>query len=450
MFRTASTYLEQNWIIGKDRKPLVVRGARQVGKTWLVRELSKNTEKKLIEINFERDPEIRSLFDDNNPKSILQNLEVYLGTKITPASSLLFLDEIQEAPEILAKLRWFYEETPELSVVAAGSLLEFTLQSHSGSMPVGRITYLHLEPLSFEEFLCAQGLETLLDYIRKITLPFAIPIAIHQSLQNHFRRYLQIGGMPAAVSRWIDDQSIESIMILQQDLLSTYRDDFFKYKGRIDVQRLDTLLKAIPSQLGEKFVCSKADPSIQSSAAKQILSLFNKARLCHVVQNSSGNGVPLAAEVKDKAFKQIFLDTGLANRFLGTNFSFSKTTIEGGISEQVVGQMLRCLFPFYQEPALYYWRREEKGSSAEIDYLLEHKDHIIPIEVKSGSTGSLKSLHFFMNLKHLSLAVRINNDLPSVTPVAVKNTDKAETSYTLLSIPFYLTGQIHRLLNDLG
>jgi len=451
MFRTALTYLEKDWLVSKDRKPLVVRGARQVGKTWLIRELSKNTEKKLIEINFERDPQIKSLFEANNPKVILLNLEAYLGVKIVPSSSLLFLDEIQEAPEIFAKLRWFYEETPELPVIAAGSLLEFTLQDYSVSMPVGRITYLHLEPLSFEEFLYAQGGEALLTYIEKIPPPFAIPMAIHQSLQEHFRLYLQIGGMPAAVSRWIEDQSIESVITLQQDLLATYRDDFFKYKGRIDVQKLDTLLKAVPSQLGEKFICSKADPSIQSPAAKQILSLFNKARLCHVVQSSAGNGVPLAAEVKSKAFKQIFLDIGLANRFLGTSFSFSKTTIEGGISEQVVGQMLRCLFPFYREPTLYYWQREEKGSSAEIDYLIEHRDNIIPIEVKSGSTGSLKSLHFFMNAKHLSLAVRINNDLPSITPIKIKNADKTEISYTLLSIPFYLTNQIHRLLDgELG
>ena len=244
--------------------------------------------------------------------------------------------------------------------------------------------------------------------------------------------------MPAAVSMWISQDS-DAAMSGQQDLLATYRDDFFKYKGRIDVQKLDKLFAAIPHQLGKKFTCSKADPSIQSPTAKQILSLFNKARLCHSVQSSAGNGVPLAAEVKDKAFKQIFLDTGLVNRSLG-NLSLSKTIIEGGISEQVVGQMLRCLFPFNVEPALYYWQREEKGSNAEIDYLIEHNNRVIPIEVKSGSTGSLKSLHLFMKTKNLPIAVRINDDLPNITP-------KRVTSYTLLSIPFYLTGQVHRLLD---
>ena len=449
MFRSALTYLEKNWITHSDCKPLIVRGARQVGKTWLVRELAQKTKRKLIEINFERDPNKKSLFETNDPKIIVQNLEALEGT-INPSSSLLFLDEIQDAPEILAKLRWFYEEMPELPIVATGSLLEFILQDSSVSMPVGRITYLHLEPLSFEEFLIAVSEESLLNYIQNLKIPtlYGIPIEIHHKLQYHFRYYLQIGGMPASVSAWTNqrtnNRAIDAITI-QDDLLATYRDDFFKYKGRIDVQKLDTLLKAVPSQLGEKFICSKADPSIQAATANQILSLFNKARLTHKVKHSAGNSVPLAAEVKDKSFKQIFLDVGLANRLLG---SFSVDTLVNGIAEQVVGQMLRCLFSFHLEPALYYWNREEKGSNAEIDYLIEHKNRVIPIEVKSGSTGSLKSLHLFMHAKKLRLAVRINDDLPTITSVKTKLNDGTDVSYTLLSIPFYLTGQLHRLLDE--
>ena len=446
MFRSALHYLEKNWINLEDRKPLVVRGARQVGKTWLIKELAKNTKKQLIEINFERDPQIKSLFETNNPQVIIQNLEIYLGKNIDPSSSLLFLDEIQDAPEILAKLRWFYEEMPALPVVAAGSLLEFILQDHSFSMPVGRITYLHLEPLSFEEFLKAINEEQALQFLQKLTLssiPYDIPIAIHHKLQDHIRSYLQIGGMPAAVLAWINQRAHHTLKI-QEDLLATYRDDFFKYKGRIDFQKLEILFKAVPSQLGEKFVYSKTDKTIQSAAAKHILSLFNKARIAHVVRHSAGNKVPLAAEIKDKSFKQIFLDVGLANRILG---SLDVHSITGGVAEQLVGQMLRCLFPFFIEPSLYYWNREEKGSNAEIDYLVEHNDRVIPLEVKAGNTGALKSLHFFMHTKKLSLAVRINDDRPSITPVSTKLNDGTEVSYTLLSIPFYLIGQLHRLLD---
>jgi hypothetical protein len=355
-------------------------------------------------------------------------------------------------------------------------------------MPVGRITYMHLEPLSFEEFLCANNEESLLNYMRQLPVKSfnEIPLAIHHKLQDYFRTYTQVGGMPAAVSAYLD-HGLNHSLTIQEDLIATYRDDFYKYKGRIDVQKLDTLFRAVPSQLGEKFVCSKADASIQAVAAKQILSLFNKARICHKVQHSAGNKVPLAAEVKDKMFKQIFLDVGLSNRVLR---NLSNDVFADGIAEQVVGQMLRCLFPFYMEPALYYWNREEKGSSAEIDYLIEYKGVVVPIEVKSGSTGSLKSLRIFMESKKLPLAVRINNDLPSITPMRKKtNTDnevsytpvmfqqdnaseepsmrgvytsytlsqdraipqtppQPEDEYTLLSIPFYLTGQLERLLDD--
>lgn len=443
MFRYALTYLEENWIKQPDRKPLVIRGARQVGKTWLAHKLADNIGRKIIEINFERDPHIKSLFNSNNTREIIQNLEVFRGEHIDPKSSLLFLDEIQDAPEVLAKLRWFYEDLPELPVIAAGSLLEFILQDHAFSMPVGRITYLHLEPLSFEEFLMAMGEEKSVEYLKNLEPPFTIPIALHHKLQDRLRMYLQIGGMPAVILAYINQGAYHAITI-QEDLLTTYRDDFFKYKGRFDIQKLNTLLKSIPSQLGKKFVYSKADSTIQSSTAKQVLSLFNMARLTHIVQHSAGNRVPLAAEVKEKSFKQIFLDVGLVNRLLG---SFAVRPITGGIAEQLVGQMLRCFFPFYVEPALYYWHREEKSANAEIDYLIEHNGHVFPIEVKAGSTGALKSLHYFMHEKKLSIAVRINDDLPSITPIMTKLNDGRDVSYTLLSVPFYLVGQIHRLLN---
>jgi len=448
MFRFALPYLESQWFASQDRKPLIIRGARQVGKTWLARNLAENTGKKLVELNFERDPHLKSLFQSNDSTKILQNLELYFGTSVDPNSCLLFLDEIQEAPEILAKLRWLYEEIPVLPVIAAGSLLEFIIQDHAFSMPVGRVTYMHLEPLSFEEFLHACGHQKLLEYIQTIESPFSIPQVIHEKLQENFRNYLYIGGMPGVVKHWINNQSIENVMITQEDLLATYRDDFFKYKGRIDVERLDKILKAVPKQLGEKFVYARADSSIQAAAGKQILSLFNKARLCHSVESSNANGVPLSAEAKGKAFKEIFLDVGLVNRALGNSFPFSKTVVQGGISEQVVGQLLRTLTPFYVEPSLFYWQQDKNQSNAEIDYVIEHENRVIPIEVKSGTTGSLKSLHLFMRTKNFTHAIRINDDLPSITPVNIKDIDPKGFSYTLLSIPFYLTGQIHRLLNS--
>jgi predicted AAA+ superfamily ATPase len=455
MHRNALQYLERSWFLDSKRKPLILRGARQVGKTWLAREFAKRNKLTFVELNFERNPELNSLFDSNDPKVVLRNIESYTGISIKLESGLLFLDEIQDAPEILSKLRWFYEEVPELPVIAAGSLLEFILSDHSFSMPVGRVSYLYIEPLSFEEFLLALDEQHLLNFIKTIVITpveftFRVPDAIHHKLRDLFNLYCFVGGMPACVVKWIETKTFLDISPIQEDLLATYRDDFYKYKGRFDVSRLLSVLSSVPNQLGQKFMYSKTGSDIQSNVAKQILTLFNMAKITYTVKLSSANTAPLSSEIKDKAFKQIFLDVGLVNRMLSKPFqhTLQNTTKDGGISEQVVGQMLRTLFPLFKEPELYYWQREEQGTSAEIDYVLEHNGEIIPVEVKSGSTGSLKSLHYFMYHKQKKLAVRINDDLPSITEVNVKLPTQESVSYTLLSIPFYLTGQMFKFLES--
>lgn len=451
MYREVLNYLEDTWFEDQERKPLILRGARQVGKTWVAREFAKNKGLTLVELNFERNPELKSLFESNDPKVIVRNVAGYTGIDINLNSSLLFLDEIQDAPEILSKLRWFYEEMPTLPVIAAGSLLEFILSDHTFSMPVGRMSYIYIEPFSFEEFLLALNEKKLLDYIKNVDSALEIPQALHNKLRSIFNIYCHVGGMPACVAKWIETQTFSYVVSVQEDLLATYKDDFYKYKGRLDVTRLLTILRSIPHQLGQKFKYSKADAAIQSPAAKQILTLFNQARICHNVQLSSANTVPLNAEVKAKAFKQIFLDIGLVNCMRSTPFPLkdSKSTMDGGLSEQVVGQMLRTLFPVYKDPELYYWQREEKGLEAEIDYLIEYGEEIIPIEVKSGSTGTLKSLHYLMQLKNKKIAVRIHDGMPSLTKVNVHLPHQGEICYQLLSIPFYLTHQLQRFLESL-
>ncbi len=451
--RTALSQLK-TWLNSADRKPLVVRGARQVGKTWLVRQLAQATGKQLFELNFEKQPAYASLFDSNDPQQILLNLSVIAQQAPDPATSLLFLDEIQAAPQLLAKLRWFAEDLPQLPVIAAGSLLEFVLREHTFSMPVGRINYLHLEPLSFEEFLLAQNKKSLFDYLQNFHLNMALPVIIHEELMQLFKEYMLIGGLPAVVSSWVSERSLSKINQVQQDLLATYRDDFAKYRGRITLEKLDEVMFAIPKMLGKKFVFSHVNKDAQIKTIKQVLDLLEKARLCYRVRSSSANGVPLAAEIKDKYFKEIFLDTGLCSAALGFNLLQIKQTNEinlinnGALAEQVVGQLLRTIEPVYIEPALYCWQREEQGASAEIDYILQQGNQLIPIEVKAGATGSLKSLHVFMGLKQLPLALRVNSGFPSLTQIEVKDHQSNLVKYRLLSIPFYLVQQIHRLINE--
>lgn len=451
MERNALGFLK-NWLTSVDRKPLVLRGARQVGKTWLVRHLAKTTGKRLVEINFEKQPAQASLFAPNDPQQILLNLRTALRQDINPLNSILFLDEIQAVPHLFAKLRWFYEDLPELPVIATGSLLEFLLAEHSFSMPVGRISYMHLEPLSFDEFLLANDMKALYDYLLAYDFNIEIPISIHEQLISLFKQYLLVGGLPAAVASYTSERSFTKVSQIHHDLMATYRDDFAKYSGRIAIERLDEVTMAIPKMLGQKFVYNKVNPAVQSSTIKQSLNLLAKARVCHRVLSCSANGVPLGAEVNEKYFKAIFLDTGLSSAALGLSLTEINDTNEivvinnGGISEQVVGQLLRTINPPYIEPSLYYWLRDEKGSSAEIDYILPFGSKVIPIEVKAGSSGSLKSLHLFMGLKKLPLAIRINSDLPSEVVVNVKDRLGDTIEYTLLSIPFYLISQINRLL----
>lgn len=440
------------WLYDPQRKPLIIRGARQVGKTWLVRYLAQSSNKQLIELNFERDPKLISLFYSNDSHKTLLAIEAALSISINPEQSILFLDEIQAAPQLFAKLRWFAEEMPNLALIAAGSLLEFVLAEHEFSMPVGRVNYLYLEPMSFQEFILAAGQNNLLKFLENYQLTDIIPQIIHERLWELMREYLIVGGMPAAVASWLKTRSLLKVSQIQHDLLASYRDDFAKYKGRISNEILEDTLKTVPKLLGKKFKYSNVNSEVQAIAIKKALNLLCKARICYKVHNSSGNGIPLASETGAKSFKVILLDTGLVSSLLGLSLTDILEPKDlhlinhGGIAEQAAGQLLRTVRLSFQEPLLYYWLREEKTSAAEIDYLIQHKNKIIPIEVKAGSTGTLRSLHLFMGLKGYKKAVRINSDLPSITNVQTTIHTGEKINYELISIPLYLTEQINRLL----
>lgn len=452
MKRYILTYLSQ-WLSNVGRKPLILRGARQVGKTWLVRHLAEIENKQLIELNFEKDSRLKSFFQTNDPQQIIQNISHYLGIEIKLEQSLLFLDEIQVVPELLAKLRWFAEDMPQLPVVAAGSLLDFVLEEHSFSMPVGRVSYAHVEPFSFEEFLLAIKKDGLVNFLEQYTMNQVIPDIIHEELMRYLREYTFVGGLPNAVKSWVQTQMLTSVHEVQYELINTYRDDFSKYRKRLPPERLEDVWNAAPKMLGKQWKYSQVNPDVQSTSLKQALHLLTLARLCHKISACSADGLPLAAGIHEKTFKTVFLDVGLVSTALGLslNKSWNIQTFslmnEGGLAEQLVGQGLRTTFPFYMEPILFYWSREKKGAIAEVDYLIQHGSQIIPIEVKAGKTGQMRSLHVLMGLRQWPLAVRFNADYPSLTPVAIKTALEVEAKYTLLSLPFYLVGQLPRLLD---
>ena len=443
-----------HWLNSNTRKPLIIRGARQVGKTWLIRDLANLQERRLIEINFEKRPDLESLFSSNDPKEIIINIAASMGSRIELSKTILFLDEIQAAPHLLEKLRWFAEDMPELPVIAAGSLLDFTLAKHEFSMPVGRIGYMYLEPLSFEEFLDAVGQHELRAYLENFEWNLNIPAAIHSLLMKAIKEYLVVGGMPAAVSSWATEKVPNAVKQIHFDLLTTYRDDFAKYSGRLSIERLEDVMRSVPHQLGKKFVYKDANSEVSAAPLKQALDLLSKAKVCHRIVATSANGLPLGAEVDERFLKVIMLDCGLCGASLGLSLHQLRSISEisminsGGMAEQLVGQLLRTVTPAYIPPSLYYWQREKKGSEAEIDYIIQHANEVIPLEVKAGTTGTLKSLHQFVKEKKKTTAIRVNSDVPRLGPVYVKDSLESSIEYNLLSLPFYLLGQLHRLINS--
>lgn len=443
-----------HWLNSSVRKPLIVRGARQVGKTWLIRDLANSQERRLIELNFEKRPDLQSLFSSNDPKEIIINIAASTGSKVEPSKAILFLDEIQAAPHLLEKLRWFAEDMPELPVIATGSLLDFTLAKHKFSMPVGRIGYLYLEPLSFEEFLTAVRQHELRAYLENYDWNLDIPAVIHAQLITAIKEYLVVGGMPAAVSSWATEKAPEAVNQIHFDLLTAYRDDFAKYSGRLTIDRLEDVMSSVPRQLGKKFVYKDANSEVSAAPLKQALDLLSKARVCHQIVATSANGLPLGAEADERFLKVIMLDCGLCGASLGLSLHQLRSVSEisminsGGMAEQLVGQLLRTVTPAYISPSLYYWQRGKKGAEAEVDYIIQYENRIIPVEVKAGTTGTLKSLHQFIKEKKKTIAIRINSDVPRLGPVCVKDSLGASIEYDLLSLPFYLLGQLHRLIKS--
>ena len=440
--RTVATFLD-GWLKGAGRKPLVMRGARQVGKTWLVRDLARRQSRDLVEINLEKRPEIADHFISNDPALIVADLEADLGVDIRPDRSILFLDEIQAVPRLLAALRWFYEEMPELPVVAAGSLLDFALTEHDFSMPVGRIMYCHVEPVSFFEFLDAAGHEKLRGALARAGETGVLSPRLHGRALELFSEYCVVGGLPEVVAEWVDRREDDRRLQVQRDLIATYRDDFNKYRERVPAELLRRVMDAVPRQLGGRFIYSHVDTDARHRDVKRAVELLALARVCHAVEHSSANGLPLGAEGNARLFKMLAVDIGICSAQLGLSrlalrdLDQTVWANRGGLAEQFVGQHLRCLFPAWDEPRLFYWQRTG-GRQGEIDYVLQHGRHIIPVEVKAGSGGAMKSLHAFMHNKQLRLAARLDTNPPSTQEVNVKTTAGEPVSYRLVSLPLYM------------
>ena len=399
------------WASSKYRKPLLLRGARQVGKTSAVKHLGEKF-KYFVEVDFNERHDVHYLFQGSySPQEICQMLSVLLRIPIVAGETLLFFDEIQAYPPAINRLRYFYEKFPELHLVAAGSLLEFALETLP-SYGVGRIRSIFMYPFSFEEFLWATGNEPLALMINASLPDNPMPMPIHEQALRLLRVFMVIGGMPAVVSRYCEDGNLLECQNILSELVLSFRDDFAKYRNRVPSSRIDATFRSIAEQGLGKFVYNRVDTEASTAQVKIALETLILAGLVYPVTHSSANGIPLGAEINEKYRRMILFDTGLLQRILNLEISdiLSSDDIQvvnrGAIAETFVGTELVKSASCYSTYPLYCWHREKSGSNAEVDYVVQLGTRIFPIEVKSGSKGSMQSMRLFLEIKGIAKGIR--------------------------------------------
>ncbi|OGT41226.1 MAG: hypothetical protein A3F42_00935 [Gammaproteobacteria bacterium RIFCSPHIGHO2_12_FULL_37_34] len=436
------------WKQQTNHLPILLRGARQVGKSYVVEKFGRDHFNNILIVNFELQPELGSCFETLNPHDVLQKLSLLMHHKIEPGKTLLFLDEIQDCPNAIRALRYFKEQLPELHVIGAGSLLEFTLNDANFRMPVGRVQSFYLKPLSFKEYLIAMGYRDLREFIEQEDLKKPIADTVHQALLKQVRNYMGLGGMPSVLKAYLSSEvnalgslsrhyDFNQCRLQQAILLNNYRQDFGKYSKHTQIKYLQRVFEKTPGMVGDHFKYSKVDPDVRSQYIRAALELLQHAGLMYYVYSTAASGIPLITLMNEKKFKILFLDVGLmvyASRIEAELLLDNIILVNrGAIAEQFVGQELLAYTPHYEEARLYFWCREKKSSMAEVDFIITVGSEIIPIEVKAGSTGQLKSLHLLMNERKMKLGIRVSQQ-----PL---NFDGR-----ILSVPIYMVSEIPRLV----
>jgi uncharacterized protein len=452
MKRDIIQYLKE-WKNRNDRNPLILRGARQVGKTYVIEEFARNEFKNFLSINLEEKPELKKLFFDNDVNRILTELSVLLNAEISYGNSLFFIDEIQSCPEAIQSLRYFKEKLPELHVICAGSLLDHTLNEMNLPTPVGRVEFIYMYPLTFKEFLLAIKQDKLISYINSFDFSKPFSEIIHNQISQLLRLYFFIGGMPAAVKSYAEENKLTEIQRIHHNILTSIQYDFAKYGTRKQQEYLQTVLKYCGQNPGRKIKYSNIDRDTRSNFLKESIRKLELSRIIHTVKHTNAQKVPLATHFRDDVYKTIFMDIGFVNHFNQidlTDLENLATDNEGMLAEQFTGQELLAQNKPGLDPQLYYWSREEKSSNAEIDFIFQHKNQIYPIKVKAGKTGTLKSMQVYLFEKILKTGIRFNMDKPTIgnfkTGINISNKN-AELSWTLLSLPLYMVSELKRILD---
>lgn len=426
------------WKNSKRRKPLLLQGARQVGKTWQINDFGKREYQDYVYLNFEQNPDLRTLFTGIlSPKQIIQNISLFLGRKIVSHNTLICFDEIQAAPEAITSLKYFYEEAQEYHLIAAGSLLGVHVGKRN-SFPVGKVNFMTLYPLSFSEFLEAHGDSLLLDKLKNLSRIEPLPEILHEKLLTRLKMHLYLGGMPEVVQHYLDNEDIQAVRIIQKEILEAYKRDFSKYTAPSQAIKTSELWKSVPFQLAKenkKFKYNTVRPKARASSFEQTIEWLRNAGLIHVVSNLRTPKLPLSAYADFSKFKIYLLDTGLLGAMLnigselivkpsGLFSQFNGAFIENFVTHELIKSGIDDLF---------YWT---SNSDAEVDFVVQHSSEIFPIEVKSGKSLHMKSLRSYTQKYQPSFAFRISP----------RNYIRRDD---FINIPLYGTFTLARLIDDL-
>lgn len=429
MYRTAIEKL-QKWKENKRRKPLIIEGARQVGKTWLMKEFGKKAYADTVYINFDSNATMAELFaSDLNTDRLVMGIELYIGRKIDPDSTLLIFDEVQEVPRALSSLKYFYENAPQYHIVCAGSLLGIAL--HEGtSFPVGKVDFLQLYPMSFKEFLRAsvdEGSAGLLD-----EQDYSMITTFKQLYIDALKQYYFVGGMPEAVQSFIEERDFNKVREIQKQILAAYEQDFSKHAPAQIVPRIRMVWNSIPSQLAKenkKFIYSLVREGGRAKEYEAAIMWLCDCGLVHRISRVNGAGIPLKAYEDLKAFKLFLVDVGLLGCMTGLrqsalmNGSRLFTEFKGALTEQYVCQQLKTI----EDLGVYYYTNER--SSCEVDFILDTGERIVPVEVKAE-----------VNLKAKSLKTYREKFSPEIS-VRTSMADYKEEDW-LVNLPLYAAGEV--------
>lgn len=453
--RIIDSHLKE-WAHRKEHKPLLLRGARQIGKSTAVRHLSEQFAS-YVEINFEKQPVFKTLFEkDLDVKRIVPLISAMSKTQIIAGETLLFLDEIQDCPQAIMALRYFREDMSDLHVIAAGSLLEFALDEIP-TFGVGRIHSMYMYPMTFDEFLIANGEQLLLDIRNQADPNHPLEASVYAQLIDLLRTYMLVGGMPESVATWVKTHDYLQCQEIQDDILTGYEDDFPKYRKKVDSVLLRQTMRSAAVQATRKFVYAQVPGNYTSAEVKKALDMLTKAGIVIPVTHTSANGLPLGNEIEPSIRKYLLLDTALMLRLLNMTMGdvtelttqILTSTAAELVNKGAMAEMLAGLeYMHYLSPNLrheqYYWVRQSRNSLAEIDYVLPLQSQVVPMEVKAGMQGGMKSLWEFMREKDVTQGIRCSLENFSSFDYIDEKASNAVRHVTVC--PLYAISQMPRLM----